>query len=38
MAQIGKTAEALGLKLFSFCVAEKKAKLVLPIIRKLAAA
>ena len=38
MARVAKMAEALGLKLFSFCVAEKKAKLVLPVIRKLVAA
>ena len=38
MTRVGRMAEALGLKPFSFCVAEKKAKQVLPIIRKRAAA
>ncbi|MBI5202675.1 MAG: hypothetical protein HY925_13875, partial [Elusimicrobia bacterium] len=38
LARIGKMAEVLGLRLFSFCVAEKKASRVLPVIRKMAAA
>ena len=38
MARVGKMAEALGLRLFSFCVAENKAERVLPVILKLAAA
>ena len=38
MDRVSKMAEALGLKLFSFCVAEKEAKRVLPIIRRLVAA
>ena len=38
MARIAKMAEALGLKFFPFCVAEKKAKQVLPVIIKLVAA
>lgn len=38
MARVAKMAEALGLKLVSFCVAEKKAEQILPIIRRLAAA
>ena len=37
MARVAKMAEALGLKLFSFCVAEKKAKRVLPTIKRLVA-
>ena len=37
MARVAKMAEALGLKLFSFCVAERKAKRVLPIINNLVA-
>lgn len=38
LARIGKMAEVLGLRLFSFCVAENKASRVLPVIRKMAAA
>lgn len=38
MARVAKMAEALGLRLFSFCVAEEKAKQALPIIRKLVVA
>ena len=38
MARIAKMAEALGLRFFPFCVAEKRAKKVLPIIRRLVAA
>ena len=38
MARIAKMAEALGLKLFSFCVVAEKAEQVPPIIRKLVAA
>lgn len=37
MARVAKMAEALGLKLFSFCVAEKNAKRALPVIKRLAA-
>ena len=38
LARVGKMAEVLGLRLFSFCVAEDKASRVLPLIKKMAAA
>jgi transcriptional regulator with XRE-family HTH domain len=38
MDRVTKMAEALGLKLFSFCVAEEDVNRVLPVIAKLAAA
>lgn len=38
MSRVAKMAEALGLKFFSFCVEENKAKLVLPLIKRLVAA
>ena len=38
MARVAKMAEALGLKFFSFCVAEKKAMQVSPVIKRLLAA
>jgi hypothetical protein len=38
MARVAKMAEALGLRFFSFCVAEEKASGVLPIIKKMATA
>lgn len=38
MSRVAKMAEALGLRLFSFCVAENKAGQVLPVIRKLVTA
>lgn len=38
IARLARMAEALGLRFFSFCVAEKKAKRVLPVIKKLLAA
>lgn len=38
MARIAKMAEALGLRLVSFCVDEEKVGQVLPLIKKLAAA
>lgn len=38
MARVAKMAEVLGLRLFSFCVAEDKAGQVLPVIRKLVTA
>lgn len=37
MARVARMAEVLGLRLFSFCVAEKEANRVLPILQKLAA-
>lgn len=38
MLRVAKMAEALGLRFFSFCVAEKRARRVLPVIRRLVAA
>ena len=38
MSRIAKMAQALGLRFFSFCVAEDKAGEVLPFIRKMVAA
>ncbi|MEK7383209.1 MAG: hypothetical protein AAB262_07970 [Elusimicrobiota bacterium] len=38
MDRVARMAEALGLKFISFCVAETKAKQVLPVIEKLVAA
>src|ERR1035437_523254 len=37
MARVAKMAEALGLRLFSFCVPERKVKQAMPFIRRLAA-
>jgi transcriptional regulator with XRE-family HTH domain len=37
MARVARMAEALGLRLFSFCVAEKNASRVIPAIKKLVA-
>lgn len=36
MARVARMAKVLGLRLFSFCVAEEKAGRVLPVIKKLA--
>ena len=38
IARVAKMAEALGLRFFSFCVAEDKAEQALPVISRLAAA
>jgi len=38
IARVAKMAEALGLRFFSFCVAEEKADQILPVITRLAAA
>lgn len=38
MARVAKMAEALGLRFFSFCIAENKASRVLPVIRRLVTA
>jgi len=38
IARVAKMAKALGLRFFSFCVAEKKAKQVSPIVKRLVAA
>ena len=38
ISRVRKMAKALGLKFFSFCVAEEKAEQALPVIRKLVAA
>lgn len=36
MARVARMAEVLGLRLFSFCVAEERVERVLPAIKKLA--